>query len=161
MKLIPLTQGQFSQVDDADYEWLSQYSWHAYWDKCAKSYYARRTEYLGKVNGKGKFKTTSMHRQILGLTHGDTRKGDHKEPSETLNNQRSNLRIANTDSDSSANRHKHANNTTGYKGVQKHGKRYRVFISTKYLGTRDTPEEGHALYAQAAQAQFGEFACLA
>ena len=29
MKEIPLTQGQVALIDDDDYEWASQYKWHA------------------------------------------------------------------------------------------------------------------------------------
>ena len=29
MKKIFLTQGQFTIVDDADYEWLNQFNWYA------------------------------------------------------------------------------------------------------------------------------------
>ncbi len=32
MKEIPLGNGQNAQVDDEDYEWLSRYSWYAYFD---------------------------------------------------------------------------------------------------------------------------------
>jgi hypothetical protein len=30
MKEIPLGNGQFTKVDDEDYEWLNQYKWYAY-----------------------------------------------------------------------------------------------------------------------------------
>jgi len=32
MKEIPLGNGQSTKVDDEDYEWLSRYSWYAYYD---------------------------------------------------------------------------------------------------------------------------------
>lgn len=166
MKEIKLTQGQVTQVDDADYEWLNQYKWYALWKKNGKHYYAVRTEYLGTVNGKEKNRTVRMHRQILGLEHGDPRIGDHKTPSETLNNQRSNLRIANTGFESVANQGLSVTNTTGFKGVcLLPSGRYRADIQKdgkkKCLGTRDTKEEASELYWAAAQEQYGEFARIA
>ena len=58
MKLIPLTQGQFAQVDDWNYDWLNQWKWFA--QKVKNSYYAERHIYQG-----GKQKTVAMHREIM------------------------------------------------------------------------------------------------
>lgn len=40
MKLIPLTNGQNTMVDDEDYEWLSQYTWYACYDPKRGDIYA-------------------------------------------------------------------------------------------------------------------------
>jgi hypothetical protein len=72
IKLIPLTKGQFALVDAADYDWLMQWPWNAYWHPRTKSYYARRAH--GPL----------MHRFILGLTDPKI-KGDHRDGN-TLNN---------------------------------------------------------------------------
>jgi len=40
MKEIPLTNGQSAKVDDEDYEYLSRYSWYAYYDPEKKMTYA-------------------------------------------------------------------------------------------------------------------------
>jgi hypothetical protein len=157
MKEIKLTQGQVALVDDADYEWLNQYKWHAQWAEGTKSYYAvRSTSRLERTR-----QQISMHRQILGLEYGDPRTGDHIEPAETLNNQRSNLRIANT-SEQGANKRRYANNTTGFKGVSKNGSGYQASIrlsgKLKYLGTCTTREEAHGLYIAAAKELHGDFA---
>src|SRR3990172_7104034 len=58
MKLIPLTQGQFAIVDDEDYQWLSQWKWHA--RKHGNAYYAVRD-----VRQNEKRKLIRMHREIL------------------------------------------------------------------------------------------------
>jgi hypothetical protein len=162
MKEITLTQGQVALVDDEDFEWLSAYKWHCYRAKDTGNYYAARNENLRTADGKRTTRTVRMHRQILGLERGDPRKGDHIEPSQTLNNQRSNLRIANTDSESIANTRRRKDNTTGFKGVRQMGHGYQARIrirgSERVLGTRDTPEEAHSLYIRAAQEAFGEFA---
>jgi hypothetical protein len=59
MKLIPLTKGFFTQVDDEDYDWLMQWKWFAH--KRNNNYYAARNSNM--INGKRK--TISMHREIM------------------------------------------------------------------------------------------------
>ncbi len=88
MKKIPLTQGQITIVDDIDHEELSRRKWRAQWSPSTESFYAVRWSPV--LNGK-KY-VIRMHRQILGLKHGDKREGDHVNH-DTLNNRRSNLRI--------------------------------------------------------------------
>jgi len=80
MKQISLTQGQFAVVDNTDYEWLNQWTWHAVRMKDG-SYLAKRS------------KGISMSRQILGLEVGDKRKAQYINK-DSLNNKRNNLRIA-------------------------------------------------------------------
>jgi hypothetical protein len=41
-RTIPLTQGQFALVDEADYESLAVFKWHAIWNINTKSFYAVR-----------------------------------------------------------------------------------------------------------------------
>lgn len=80
---------------------------------------------------------------------------------DSLNNTRSNLRIA-TRGQNRANSRPNRNNTTGFKGVRRRGTRYRAEITvdkkTTYIGTFDTPEAAHAAYVEAAKQHFGEFA---
>ena len=64
MKLIPLTQGQFAQVDDWNYDWLMQWKWNAL--KNPWTYYAVRTR---KVK-EGKRGTVWMHREIMQSQEG-------------------------------------------------------------------------------------------
>ena len=74
--MIPLTKpnGQWAIVDVSDYEWLSRWKWRcAHWDKHMKGYYAERAD--REINGK--LMHIKMHRQILGLKHGDGLHGDH------------------------------------------------------------------------------------
>jgi hypothetical protein len=107
-----------------------------------------------------------MHRQILGLEHGDPLTGDHRNPKDTLNNQMSNLRIADEE-EQQFNKGMYANNTSGFKGVSKlpgncgYMAKIRFQGKQKYLGTRSTPEEASALYWAAAQELHGEFARIA
>lgn len=159
MKAIQLTQGQFATVDDSDYDWLNQWKWHAHWNKCTRSFYARRHSAYSACP---KRKTLFMHREILGLSYGDPRIGDHKDASQTLNNSRSNLRIA-TRAQNTQNQRAYQAKRVHLKGVSatKNGKFYaRIRIDGKLvcLGTRSTPEGAHALYRDAALEHFGEFA---
>ena len=59
MKEIPLGKGLNAKVDDEDYEWLSAYSWYAYYDsKRGMTYAAHHTP-----SGRRVF----MHDVIMGL----------------------------------------------------------------------------------------------
>lgn len=158
MKSIPLTQGKFALVDDEDYEWLSRHRWYAKRSFWSGSFYAARaTEH----DEHGKQKTIFMHREILGLKYGDKRRGDHKEVIETLNNQRSNLRIATFAQNNYNSRCKP--NRLGLRGIQtmssgRFRAKMRIAGKMTHLGTRDTREEAHQLYCEAVAKHHGEFA---
>lgn len=69
-------------VDDEDFERVSAQAWSL------RDGYA-----VAKVkDGEGGYYFVGMHRFVLGLMRGDPRQGDH-ENGDTLDNQRSNLRI--------------------------------------------------------------------
>lgn len=114
MKEIKLTQNQFAQVDDEDFEYLSQFKWYAM--KKANTFYAVRAD-----NTSGKHKTLWMHRVIMNTpSHLDI---DHIDRN-GLNNCRANLR--------NCTRGVNTQNSEGrgeivYKGVsyfKQNGKRY-------------------------------------
>lgn len=109
MRRIPLSQGKFALVDDEDYEWLSQWKWCTTKEK--QTYYARRNILIPNTT---KRTTVKMHRDILGLKHGDGLITDHKDGN-GLNNQRSNLRVCNA-TENAANKRK-IRGTSKYKGV--------------------------------------------
>jgi len=155
MKLIPLTQGQFAFVDDADFEELSRFKWCAAWSPYTRTYYAIRSSLM--VGGKRT--TIQMSRWILGLTDPKVR-ADHKDHN-TLDNQRANLRPAthaqNSRNLSGANR----NSKTGVRGVCPDGSGYRAHIlvggKKLNLGQFKTIPEASAAYAVANRHHFGEF----
>ncbi len=59
MKKIPLGNGLNAEVDDEDYEWLSQYEWYAYYDKQRKMTYAAHDTPTGR--------RVFMHNVIMGM----------------------------------------------------------------------------------------------
>ena len=160
-RLIPLTQEQFAKVDPADYEWLSKFRWHARWSPCTHTFYAVRSS--PRVDGKQH--PIHMHREIMGLKKGDGLLCDHREPSETLDNRRSNLRIA-TRRQNNCNQRLSARNTSGFKGVwfyPRGGKKVwhaAIRVDGKHisLGYFAMPEEAARAYAEAAMRFNGEFA---
>ncbi len=108
MKYIELTQGQRAIVDDADFGFLSQWSWYVLMAKGKK--YAVRGEYNAK---KKNMKTLYMHKFIMGLP----KKGvvDHADGN-SLDNRRQNLRIVSKQFDC-FNRAPQRNCTSKYRGV--------------------------------------------
>lgn len=59
MKEIPLGNGLTAKVDDEDYEWLSQYTWYAYYDPQRQNTYAAHDTPDGR--------RIYMHDVIMGL----------------------------------------------------------------------------------------------
>jgi hypothetical protein len=151
-KIIPLSQGKVAIVDDADFEWLSQWKWHY-----AKGY-AVRNEGIYPDR-----RTVYMHDKIMNPPDG--MEVDHVKTGDNLNNQRYNLRIC-TRGQNMANTRVRAINTSGYKGVtwnKDHGRwqpQIKVNGKRKYLGFCDTAEDAAHVYDEAARKYFGEFAKL-
>jgi len=155
MKLIPITKGLFVQVDDSDFEWLSQWKWQASSGKT--NIYAQRC-----VRGKnGKATIISMHRVILGLTDKNVW-CDHKD-GDGLNNQRENLRQC-TRSENNRNHRSMVGLSSRFTGVYFNlkSKKWRANIGfsggQKYLGSFVSEESAAAAYNFAAKNIFGEFA---
>lgn len=147
MKLIPLTQGQSVQVDDEDYEYLSQFKWYAHREQSGV-YYAKR-----KVNVDGVKKTLPMHRVIMNTPDGMV--CDHVNHV-TLDNRRSNLRNCTYGQN---NMNKTTRNKCGYLGVYVIAS---ITVNGKnvHLGTFETMEDAAKAYDDAAKKYFGEFANL-
>ena len=88
MQKIPLTQNQYAIIDAKDYQWINQWKWSATWNSHTNSYYAKRNS---SRRSPGKRHTIAMHREILGLKHGNKLQVDHIDHN-TLDNRRKNLR---------------------------------------------------------------------
>ena len=109
MKVIALSRGMSTLVDDDDFELLNKLSWYAV-DGGAGNFYAVHSYWVGDKSYKLK-----MHRLIMNAPKGA--EVDHKDGN-TLNNSRLNLRLG-THAENMRNYGLPKHNTSGVVGVQK------------------------------------------
>lgn len=173
MKLIDVSNGRFkAMVDDLDYDGLIKHKWYAAPSK--DKFGVISTRYAQTTIGK---KSIGMHRMILGLSNGDTKKVDHKDH-DGLNNQRDNIRLC-EHYQNMQNRKKHRG-TSKYFGVSLHvthlkrwskkqGKMVtyssarwwaKIVVDKKQisLGRFDNEFDAAKCYDEAAKKYHGEFA---
>lgn len=160
MKLIPLSQGKFAQVDDSDYEWLMNWKWCAV--KGYGNYYSQRGIYLGVIDGKKTSTPLKMHRAIMKPEKGFV--VDHID-GDGLNNQRANLRVC-LPRENTANRKPSKNGTSKYLGVMwcpsRNNWRVRITSNKKkvHVGEFRSEEDAALAYNRKAIELHGEFARL-
>ena len=143
MKIIALTRGYESLVDEQDYDFLAKWRWRAMPTKSGHVY-----------AGSGSFGL--MHRVIMYAPYH--LQVDHIDGN-GLNNQRSNLRLA-TGEQNLWNAKKRANCKSQYKGVHPHGIGWKVECRGKYFGTFVDELEAARAYNEAAKQMMGDFARL-
>lgn len=157
-RAVPLTKGYVALVDGADYERIARNKWWV--SVCGKKIYAVRD---GKKGEPGEGRRIYMHREIMGLLHDDPMQVDHEERKLTLDNRRSNLRLA-TSQQQKINTGIQSHNTSGVKGVRWMEKKNRWLAFThaggkyKHIGHFKSKEEGHIAYVRYMNENFGEFA---
>lgn len=151
-KFIPLTKGQFAMVDNADFDWLSQFKWYA--QKWRNGYYAARVD-----NGT----IRRMHQVIMNPAAG--LEPDHRDHN-GLNNQRYNLRNV-THAQNTQNRRPKRNGSSSYRGVSwnKESKNWQVHIrptgqKIKILGRFASETDAARAYDARAIEEYGEYAYL-
>lgn len=149
MKLIPLSQGYFTQVDDSDFNHLIKLKWWI--SKSDTRIYA-----TGVVSGGRKI---SLHRYLMGATDPKI-DIDHRDGN-TLNNQRDNLRIA-TRTQNNANAKTPKDNRSGYKGVSFDKARglWSASAGRVNIGRFDCKHEAARHYNKTAKELWGEYARL-
>lgn len=151
-KLIPLRNRKGDVVaeaivDDADFEWLSQWRWYYFTKK-----YAARNQGKQKIY---------MHKLILGITTG--REGDHINRNK-LDNRRENLRPC-TRQQNQCNA-TYPNLTSRYRGVtwnkriRKWQAQIQSHLKNHYLGVFQNESDAARAYDNAAKALHGQFASL-
>ena len=152
MKIIPLTRGQITKIDDDDLQELSEHKWFCGVQPSGLKYACRRE--------RGSRKFIYMHRQILQAPIGF--QVDHRD-GYGLNNQRFNIRICwNGENPQNIGIPKH--NTSGWLGVSwkadndKWQASIKVNGKSRYLGYFLDPVEAALAYDAAAVLYHGDFA---
>lgn len=149
-KRIPVSDGLYAYVDVADYEWLSQWTWHLI------NGYAARWE---------KGKQVYMHREIMRPSRG--MKVDHKNRNK-LDDTRDNLRVC-TQRENILNQATKGGTASRFKGVlyrkYRSGRRkcyaqIRIDGKKTYLGSFGDEATAARVYDRAAVEHHGEFAYL-
>lgn len=154
MKKIPLTQGKYALVDDADHRRLNQFKWCVY--RGGGTFYATRQSPM-----------ILMHREILGLKYHDGKYADHIDGN-GLNNQRVNLREC-TRQQNNHNSQSYLNASSKFKGVYRRkdgrkSRKWRAAITCNRIktdiGTFSNEIQAAKAYDEKAKELFGEFARL-
>jgi hypothetical protein len=158
VRIIPLSQGKYALVDEADYAELARYRWCVSWNVSGKQGH-RKTFYAARSE---KGRTIRMHRQIMGAARGEV--VDHINHN-GLDNRRSNLRVC-SQAENMRNRRGWGGRTSRYKGVSylRRSDTWQAVIvceGRRYnLGQFDSETDAAGAYNAKARELFGEFACL-
>jgi len=148
-RIIKLTRGYETLVDDEDFEELSKHKWHAHGKD--RYIYAARSELKD-----GRIVRFLMHKELL---YSGRLMVDHKNGS-TLDNRRENLRKA-TRGLNRANSTLRKNKLSQYRGVSPVGPSWRAQIAGVTIGSLFKKEVSAALaYDWEARQRFGGFARL-
>lgn len=142
---IHLAGGRVAVVDQRYYETIRHFRWHSTGGRSGLAYV--RTA-LGAHRG------LKLHSLVMFLSGAGTWETVDHRNGDTLDNRRSNLRIA-TKVQNGRNRR-----TDGFKGVSVSGDKWRAKIGQRHLGLFPTREAAARAYDAAAEVLFGEFARL-
>lgn len=153
MKLIPLSRGKFAKVDDTDFKKFGPVKWYA--ALCGKHLYAKRD--TGRDSKRSRH---YLHREIMGNPVG--KQVDHKNH-DTLDCQKSNLRVCNQSQNMMNRRGAASHSKSGIRGVHWHRgaekwtSQIRAYGVVYHLGLFVEKEDAAAAYLAARKKYFGEF----
>ncbi len=138
-----------AKVDEADAEWVAQWTW-----RLVAGAYAGRTVY---VRGENRARIIYLHRALFGLEEGDARQVDHVQRDLKLDNRRSNLRVVTT-GEQAQNRPSPRNARSPYRGVCWDGQYQRWYGNVsvggkRYRGPRTTDQREAAEWARRKRAE--------
>lgn len=154
-RIIPLTRGKYTLVDEEDYERVNQYNWNAYRGQDGRYYavsYIEGTYYR-------------LHRFLLNLEPYNKSYADHIN-GDGLNNRRNNIRLATPTQNSYNQKVQNRAKTSKYKGVSwnKGVKKWHAYIKQNQkrinLGLFLSEEEAAKAYDIKAIELFKEFSNL-
>lgn len=141
--------------DEEDHKLIASHTWRL--KKSGDKLYVSTPIYLGKIDGKFKWKHVYLHRLIMSAGKGQY--VDHKN-GDTLDNRKENLRIC-TNQQNCFNQKIRKNNKTGVKGVRLVKGKYiaQININKKstYLGQFDSIDEAAECYKAKAKQLHQEF----
>jgi hypothetical protein len=153
VKLLPLYQHgcvvAFAQLDDDDYERVERFRWYLTPKGYAWSLLQEPGVSWGRLKGK---KWQMLHREVMGLKPGDSRRIDHKNQ-DKLDCRKSNLRYA-TKAQNQQNVGARRDSKSRYRGAIYHRQsgrwNARVTLNgkTHSLGYHDTDEEAGRVAAE-------------
>jgi AP2 domain len=155
---IPLTQGRVAIIDPEDWPLVSPYSWHAKLEN-GELWYAATSVTDPATRDQV---TLKMHRLITGA--GPDEMVDHREPSQTLDNRRSNLRVCSNalNQQNTGSR----NGSSRFKGVSWSARKKKWLVQFRchgqyhFVGYFADEEAAARAYDQALAPLAGEFARL-
>lgn len=147
-------------VDLDDFYKLKElnYSWYIV-KKKSNLMYPQTSIYLGKVNGKHKYKVIQLHKYMLGKTKGFHIDHINHNP---LDCRRKNLRVVTVGENIRNRKSRNSNNTSGYRNVSKSGNKWIVQMQVNgkntRLGSFDDVHEAGVFAEKMRQKYYGEYA---
>ena len=158
-RAIPLTQGKFALVDEADYADLIRHSWSA--NRNRSGYNGHHDTFYAVRSKPGQ--TIRMHRQVMDA--GPDQVVDHINHN-GLDNRRCNLRLCSIAENARNTQGWRKRSSSRYKGVsyRRRSNKWRAAITYKRkqlsLGQFDSETDAARAYNEKARELFGEFAYL-
>lgn len=157
MKIIKISKGKETIVDDDMFKFLNQWTWH-----CNPYGYAVRTQYeIGSGSKNKRTKAIFMHRLIMNTPNDKVIDHINHNP---LDNRRSNLRICSRTENQRNMKLISISNKSGYKGVS-WSKPTKSWVAQIQINKKQTNlgryldiKEAARAYNKAAIKYFGEFA---